>query len=211
VSSLRAQADQYACLLDELGIEKVAVIAVSAGGPSGMQFAASYPERLSHLVLFSAMSYTEKLSESELRQTAWINRLVASDPVYWLGITFAPHQAISLLGVTEEVQSNMTPAEIELKDRVMESMLPMGPRLPGIRLDQARDISAEVQPENIRTPTLVLHSKDDTLIDLSHGKHSAQVIPGARLVEFDNGGHFLVNHTSEIQQLVHEFFTTFRP
>ena len=39
-ASAHAQAEAHACLLDTLGIEKVAVVGASAGGPSAMDFAA---------------------------------------------------------------------------------------------------------------------------------------------------------------------------
>lgn len=39
------QAHAYACLLDELGMDKVAVVALSHGGPSALVFAELHPER----------------------------------------------------------------------------------------------------------------------------------------------------------------------
>src|SRR5512133_3033964 len=43
------QAHAYAALLDHLGIEKVAIVAFSHGGPSALLFAVLYPERVSSL------------------------------------------------------------------------------------------------------------------------------------------------------------------
>jgi pimeloyl-ACP methyl ester carboxylesterase len=48
------QARVYAWLLDHLGIARVAVIGLSAGGPSALFFAALYPDRVSSLTLLSA-------------------------------------------------------------------------------------------------------------------------------------------------------------
>ena len=53
-STFDDQAHTYAFLLDNLGIEKVAVIALSHGGPSALLFALLYPERVSSLTLISA-------------------------------------------------------------------------------------------------------------------------------------------------------------
>jgi len=64
-ASPAAQADAHACLLDALNIIKVAVVGVSAGAPSSMQFALRYPERISSLVLIvPGTVYTEKPVES---------------------------------------------------------------------------------------------------------------------------------------------------
>src|SRR5439155_8391596 len=56
-ASPAAQADAHACLLDALGIERAAVIGVSAGAPSSMQFALRHPQRTSALVLVVPLAY----------------------------------------------------------------------------------------------------------------------------------------------------------
>ncbi len=43
-------------LLNQLRIQKVHVIAMSAGGPTGMMFASLYPERVRTLTLQSAVT-----------------------------------------------------------------------------------------------------------------------------------------------------------
>jgi pimeloyl-ACP methyl ester carboxylesterase len=47
------QAHAYACLLDHLRVQRVAVVAVSAGGPSALLFALLHPEQVSSLTLKS--------------------------------------------------------------------------------------------------------------------------------------------------------------
>src|SRR5690625_1523518 len=46
----------YAKLLDYLRIDKVHVIAISAGGPTGIRFTSLFPERVRSLILESAVS-----------------------------------------------------------------------------------------------------------------------------------------------------------
>ncbi len=41
----------------------------------------------------------------------------------------------------------------------------------------------------VTTPTLVMHGNCDTLIDISGGRRTAELIPGARFVEIDGMGH----------------------
>jgi pimeloyl-ACP methyl ester carboxylesterase len=52
-TSLDRQTDAFACLLDALGIPKVAVITTSGGAVSSIRFAVRYPQRVSALVLVS--------------------------------------------------------------------------------------------------------------------------------------------------------------
>ena len=49
-------ASAYATLLDSLGIDKVAVMGISAGGPPALQFASQFPDRVWALVLISAIT-----------------------------------------------------------------------------------------------------------------------------------------------------------
>ena len=51
----RDQADAYADLLDALSIRKAAIVALSGGGPSAIQFAAHHADRCAALVLISAV------------------------------------------------------------------------------------------------------------------------------------------------------------
>jgi pimeloyl-ACP methyl ester carboxylesterase len=50
----------------------------------------------------------------------------------------------------------------------------------GSRADALRDV---------KMPVLVLHGSRDTLIDPSGGRRTAELIPGARYVEFEGMGH----------------------
>lgn len=45
------------------------------------------------------------------------------------------------------------------------------------------------QLAGVTTPTLVMHGTADTLIDISGGRRTAELIPGARFVEIDGMGH----------------------
>lgn len=55
------QATAYVELLDKLGIDKVYLLATSAGGSVAIRFALDYPERTKGLILYcSAMPFTEK-------------------------------------------------------------------------------------------------------------------------------------------------------
>ena len=50
------------------------------------------------------------------------------------------------------------------------------------------------QVGTIDAPTLVLHGADDELLSVEHGKHTAEVISGAKLKIYKNMGHSLPDH-----------------
>jgi pimeloyl-ACP methyl ester carboxylesterase len=204
-SSLAAQADAYACLLDALDIDRVIVVAFSAGGPSGLHFARRYPERTTTLIMRSAISYIDPSSAEDRKREASINRVIGSDFVYWFGTTVARSFVLDLLGVSREVQAGLSPTEMAQADQVLEAMLPMSQRLDGILLDQGRELPKDSPLGLIKAPTLVIHARDDSLIDYSNGQHTAGKITGAEFVTFGDGGHFLLGHYEEIKAKIMTF------
>lgn len=57
-----------------------------------------------------------------------------------------------------------------------------------------RDGSRSARLATVRLPFLVLHGTADTLIDVSGGRRTADVVPGARCVEIDGMGHDYPRH-----------------
>lgn len=68
-STFDDQADAYAYLLDKLGIDKVAVLTLSHGGPSARLFPALHPGRVSSLTLLSAgVAFSEAEGQAQANQ-----------------------------------------------------------------------------------------------------------------------------------------------
>src|SRR5262245_40746284 len=86
------QADLAAALLDSLGIERVAVVGISAGGPGAIQFAARHADRVDALVLLSAISQRTGLSADQTGST--LGRLVMT-PRFQDVAYFLIHQAMT--------------------------------------------------------------------------------------------------------------------
>lgn len=63
-------AEALVSLLDTLSVDKASIIAVSAGGPTGLHLAAKYPERVDKLVLESAVSRRWLQPDDALYRTA---------------------------------------------------------------------------------------------------------------------------------------------
>ena len=204
-ASLAAQADAFAHLLDELEVDRAIVVPISAGGPPGLEFALRYPERTEALLMTSAISLAGDPAVDDEQRTEIINRIVGSDLVYWLAVHVARRPLLSLLGVSPQVQARLTPAEMEYADRILEQMLPMSARMPGILLDQSRALSPDYPMDQIEAPTLVIHARDDALVDFANGQHTAETIPGAEFVVLEDGGHFLLGHFDQLRQRVEVF------
>lgn len=187
------QAHAYAVLLDHLGLEKVAVVALSHGGPSALLFAVLYPERVASLTLVSAgvasaADATQSDADAKGRALAWVFQ---RDYRYWVLTTAMRNRFLGLMGATSEVIATLTPEQRQLADRVVESMNPVSRRAAGVSFDHGAALPNE-RIAAIRAPTLVLHAKDDTLQLYRNAEFAAAAIPGARLSAFDRGGHLLL-------------------
>ncbi len=97
------QAHAYACLLDHLGVERAAVVALSHGGPSALLFAALHPERVSSLTLISC-----GVASSDAPDQAQANRrgdLLATifrhDSLYWTGARLFRRRLTCLMGADD--------------------------------------------------------------------------------------------------------------
>lgn len=205
-ASPEAQADAHICLLDTLGIDKAAVMGVSAGGPSAMQTAIRYPNRVSALVLVVPIAYKpgtvpDSAPPVSDDKDALLMRLLGSDFLFWTALHVARDPLIRHVLATPPKQ--VATASDEERVRVYdlaERILPVSSRAEGLR-DDTR-LGKRLGPyalETIRAPTLVVSARDDGFGTYASAQHTASRIPGAKFIGFDGGGHLLVGHHSEVQ------------
>ncbi len=188
------QAHAYAYLLDQLGIQKVAVVTISHGGPSALLFAVLYPERVSSLTLISAgVAASNVQDQAQANQKgAMLMTIFKYDPLYW-GITrLFKKQLMELMGANDTVIAGLTPEQMELVDRIIDEMNPVSPRSAGAAFDNKAAMPNE-RIAAIQAPTLIFHAKDDTLQLYHNAEFAAATIPGAKLVSFERGGHLLMS------------------
>ena len=187
------QAHAYAALLDHLGVERVAVVAFSHGGPSALLFAALYPERVSSLTLVSAgvvLPTTEDQGQAGQKGST-LTTIYKHDWLYWSLTRLFKKQFMGLMGATDAVIAELTPGQQELVDRIIEEMNPVSPRSAGVVFDNRATLPGD-RIAAIQAPTLIVHASDDTLQPYHNAEFAAATIPGARLVRFERGGHLLM-------------------
>jgi 2-hydroxy-6-oxonona-2,4-dienedioate hydrolase len=187
------QAHAYAALLDHLGIERVAVVAFSHGGPSALLFALLHPERVSSLTLVStgvATVSTEGQEEADQKGSA-LAMIFEHDWLYWSMSRVFKKQFMGLMGANDAVIAGLTHEQRTLVERVIEEMNPVSLRTAGANFDNRAVLPGE-RIAGIQAPTLILHATDDTLQLYQNAEFAAATIPGARLMRFERGGHLLM-------------------
>jgi 2-hydroxy-6-oxonona-2,4-dienedioate hydrolase len=199
-----AQAHAYAHLMNELGLERVAVVSLSQGGPSALLFATLYPERVSSLTLISA---GVAASSASVQQDAndkgnALTTIFAHDWLYWAVSKVFRGQFLQLMGASDAVVAGLTEAQSHLIDRLIEWMNPVSPRSAGAAFDNQAQMPNE-RIAAVRAPTLILHAKDDGLQLFHNAEFAAAHIPGARLVAFEAGGHLLmITERERLRELI---------
>ncbi|MFQ5595888.1 MAG: alpha/beta fold hydrolase [Anaerolineae bacterium] len=203
-ASPEAQADAFAALLDALDIPRAAVVAVSAGGPSALQFALRHPDRCTALVMVSAVSV------AALPGTPWMRPAYELafrwDFIFWLMVKFARPALLALLGVNPAVQARLSPAERDWLAEFLQTALPVSLRRDGLLHDLTLCPDLPRYPlERITAPTLVIHAADDSVIPISDSEFMVQAIPDAQLVALRDGDHLLLGWQEELGARVAEF------
>lgn len=192
-ASFDDQARAYVALLDHLKLDRVAVVALSHGGPSALLLAVLHPERVASLTLLSAGVAADTSADHRQadRQGQALMRIYQHDALYW-ALTHALRRSfLRLMGVGDTVIDRLTPAQRALADAVIDGMNPVSPRAAGTRFDHDAAMPNQ-RIAAIRAPTLVLHARDDTLQPFANAEFAARHIGPARLQAFDRGGHLLV-------------------
>jgi len=181
---LTDMADDAVGLLDALGIGAAHVVGLSMGGMIGQTMAIEHPERV--------LSLTSIMSTSGDRDVGGPTGAAAS-------VTMSPSgssrdQAIAVaierartIGTPDAFDEERTAAKAAAAyDRAFN---PAG---------AARQVLAIVasgsRAEGLRTlvvPTLVIHGALDPLIDISGGRRTAELVPGATFVEIEDMAHDL--------------------
>lgn len=203
-ASPAAQADAHACLLDTLGIERAAIVGVSAGAPSSMQFALRHPQRASALVLLVPLAYAPREGQPQPEMAParrfMLEKAVRSDLLYWAALKAAPSLvAKTVLATPPEVLASASAQEQARARAVMQRLLPLSERKQGLLNDWAIGAAIARYPlERIAAPTLVVSLEDDLYGTFRSARYTAAHIPGARFVGFASGGHAWVGHHQEI-------------
>ncbi len=197
------QSTHYACLLDNLGIEQVVVVAFSAGSTSALQFALNYPERVQALVLVSANAPGE-VDVTGLPQPV-AQLIYNSDFAFWLLATYFRQAMYGMMGVPEGYELT---AEHEAHiANIMATVLPVSRRAEGAVFDMyVSNPDVQNYPlEDIAVPTLVVNAVDDSLALYQNANQMAQRIPDAEMFAIEQGGHMMLDNDGQVEVAILEF------
>lgn len=179
--TLADMADDGLDLLTALGIGRAHVVGASMGGMIAQTMAVAHPERVLSLTSMMSSTGEPEVGQATPRaQAALFGPRPADREGYvdaarreleWASKRYADLGALRDLAARSYDRAYY-PAGI---GRQLAAMV-----LAGSRADALREL---------RVPTLVVHGLDDTLIDPSGGRRTAELVPGAELLLVADMGH----------------------
>ncbi|MEA2476027.1 MAG: hypothetical protein QOF16_367 [Actinomycetota bacterium] len=183
-------------VLDDAGIEKVALIGYHEGGTLSMLMAATHPERVSHLILYSTFATTIWQPDYPWGQKPDEREIEAQ----WLKDNWASSEAAQLIFQTDE------PWLIDWGRQWLRNSTSHDALEIFYEMLAHTDVR-RILP-SIRVPTLVVHRSEDTRIPIENSRHIAAAIPNSKYVELP-GSENIPFHGDwdSIQDEIEEFLT----
>ncbi len=190
--------DDMRAVMDAVGTELAALYGISEGGPAALLFAATYPDRVSSLVIYGS---TPRFSQAE--DFPWgadesqFEAIIAEVERAWGDGALIEYFAPSMAGDPEGLEAwgrfQRAGASPAMGQKVLRSMMNI----------DVRDILP-----SIHVPTLVIHRTGDGIAPVEGGRMIAEQIEGARMVELDEQDHLpFAGDFERIGDEVEEFLT----
>lgn len=184
-----------------LGLDRFATVGVSTGGAYALALAALAPERVLATVLCAAMTdmscdSCRSTMDQEFTRAVWD----ATDRDAAMAASAAAHGPNGSRLVERAAQ--LAPADARLfrdpawlasmRAEAVPAMFAFG--FAGYADDRLadRDGWTGFDPAAVRAPVVVLHGGDDRIVDPSQARHTASLVPGARLQVVEGHGHFSI-------------------
>ncbi|MBI4181306.1 MAG: alpha/beta hydrolase [Chloroflexi bacterium] len=202
-------ADMMAEFIADLHFKTITVVGNSGGGPTALQFAQRHPELLNALIMQSAVGH-DGWPGAKLHRLSHIGFNPITEKLTWAfihaGFTFFPQTMLKfMLGSL----STKPPDEAlhTIRDKQRTAMIQVFKQMRSGH-GFLNDIHYRIcNVESISVPTLILHSKNDGSVDLSHPQYLAEHIQGSTLFlsEAENHMFWYSDYYSEIRNEMKRF------
>lgn len=216
-SAAEAAASMVA-LLDQLSLKKVSVIAMSAGGPTGLYLAALYPERVDKLVLQSAVSKRWLSPDDALYKTARRIFHPRVQSITWnllkTFVNISPNLIYrQMIPSFSKLETSAVLSSLTASDKaIFKNMLLHLSSGTGFMLDIEHNVPEEIL-NAITIPVLIVHSQNDNSVNFSHARHAQELIHNSELFEAKTWGHliWIGDGSTEVKEKVVHFLRESRP
>ena len=215
---IESEVDDLDRVRQHLGLSMISVLGHSWGGLLAMEYATRHSDRVSRLILMNTApaSHADLMRFREQRQVVEADNLAKMRAIgatreyaegdieteaeyyraHYCTTLRRPDQLAGLIG---RLRSHFTPETI-LKARAIEERL-------YAQTWQSPEYDLLPKLRQLKTPTLVIHS-DHEFVPLECARNIAEAVPGARLVELVECGHFAyLERPAEVHSAITDFLS----
>ena len=183
--SIDAWVQDLEAVVAGLGLERFPLLGPSQGGAVAIEYAVRHPQKVSHLVLYGAYArgrFRREYSPKQAEEAAAMLELIR---VGWGKDNPAFRQVFTTLFMPEG-----TPEQIDwFNDLQRRTTSPEN----AVQMETAfYDIDVSGSAAQVTVPTLVLHVRDDAMVEFEQGRQLAATIPNARFVPLEGKNHLLI-------------------
>jgi class 3 adenylate cyclase/pimeloyl-ACP methyl ester carboxylesterase len=196
--TLEEQMDDVVAVLDAVGSERVAIMAMLEAGSMASMFAATHPERTSALILYEATPKMTAAPDYEWPPTR------EEREQHLEGVQESWGQGNWILSLAQNTGEN----ERLRRWAGRLERLAASPSTAMAFFRMHSEIDVRPILPSIQAQTLVLHRPKDPFIDIRHSRYLAEHIPNARLVELPGAETLpFSSHQDALIDEVEEFLT----
>jgi pimeloyl-ACP methyl ester carboxylesterase/DNA-binding CsgD family transcriptional regulator len=166
--------------------EPFALLGISQGAAACLGYAVRHPQRVSHLLLYGgyARGWSRRGMPAGERE---YNAVIEAARVGWGKDIPAFRQVF-----TSRFIPGATSQQTEWFNELCRKST--GPEMAADLMRARAAIDVVDLLDRVRTPTLVLHGRDDAVVPIAEGRLLASRIPGAEFVELESRNHILLEN-----------------
>jgi pimeloyl-ACP methyl ester carboxylesterase/DNA-binding CsgD family transcriptional regulator len=178
-------ARDFATVINASGFERFPLLGVCQGGPIAVSYAARYPERVSHLLLYGTYARGNFKRRERAREAPKAQLFIDMARIGWgtedheftqiWASVFQPGGGLEHLRTWTELQHRAAS-----RDNAAAFF------------EAAFHTDVQEAARQVKCPTLVVHANRDKAVHVEEGRLLASLIPGARFVELDSPNHMLL-------------------
>ncbi|HXV72261.1 MAG TPA: adenylate/guanylate cyclase domain-containing protein [Acidimicrobiia bacterium] len=198
IPGIEQRKDDLKAVMDEVGINRAALVGVSDGGPLAMLFAATYPDRTESLVLVN--TYSKRIRSDDHKEA--LTPEAYGDFVREASEHWGQPVAAELLAPG----SANDPRFRDWWGAALRMSMSPGAARAMLEMNSAIDVRAALSA--IHVPTLIVHRTGDMATPVEGGRFLAAEIEGARIVELPGDDHFpWLGDADAVLEAIEEFVT----
>jgi pimeloyl-ACP methyl ester carboxylesterase len=194
--SFEASVRDLESVVDASDLDRFPLLGMSQGCAVSIDYAVRHPERVSHLVLYGgfARGRRKRGSQQEIMNSEAVLTLMRQgwgqeNPAFRQLFTslFIPGGSTEQMQWYNDLQRITTSPENAVRLRQVVDEIDVTDLLP-----------------RVKSPTLVLHCRNDAMQPFEEGRRIAAGIPGARFVALEGSNHIILESDPGWSRLLHE-------